>query len=62
MGLAGHREEGSKHYLLLQNWWVKNQFVEVSQDYLASSGASVAFVTNDVDQIPDGHPTVSGAN
>ncbi|KAJ9464891.1 hypothetical protein DIPPA_26418 [Diplonema papillatum] len=61
MAVVGHRKEGNKHYFLLQNWWIEKQFVEVSQDYLASSGASVSFVTKAVSEIPINYPTVSGA-
>ncbi|KAJ9436999.1 Synaptobrevin-like protein YKT6 [Diplonema papillatum] len=41
MAVVGHRKEGNKHYFLLQNWWIEKQFVEVSQDYLASSGQKI---------------------
>ncbi|KAJ9462498.1 hypothetical protein DIPPA_25573 [Diplonema papillatum] len=61
MAVVGHRKEDNKHYFLLQNWWIEKQFVEVSQDYLASSGASVSFVTKAVSEIPINYPTVSGA-
>ena len=61
MAVVGHREEGGTHYFLLQNWWAGKQFVEVSEEYLDSSGASFSFVTKSVSEIPTSYPTVSGA-
>ena len=62
MAVVGHREEGGTHHFLLQNWWAGKQFVEVSEEYLSSSGTSVSFVTAPVCQIPAKYPTVSGAH
>ena len=61
MAVVGHREEGGTHHFLLQNWWAGKQFVEVSEEYLDSSGASVSFVTAPVCEIHAKYPTVSGA-
>ena len=62
MAVVGYREEGGTHHFLLQNWWAGKQFVEVSEEYLSSSGTSVSFVTAPVCEIPAKYPTVSGAH
>ncbi len=44
MVLIGVREEGSRKVFLLQNWWRRKQFVEVSDAYLSACDARIAFV------------------
>jgi hypothetical protein len=44
MVLIGVREEGSRKVFLLQNWWKRKQFVEVSDTYLSACDARIAFV------------------
>jgi len=44
MVLVGHRKEGDLDLFLLQNWWRKKPFVEVTSEYLVSCQANVYVV------------------
>ena len=44
MVLIGVRQEGSRKVFLLQNWWRRKQFVEVSDAYLSACDARIVFV------------------
>jgi len=44
MVLVGHRKEGDLDLFLLQNWWRKKPFVEVTAEYLVSCQANVYVV------------------
>ena len=44
-------------WFLLQNWWPSMQFVEVSESYLESTGATVYFVKTPQSSIPTAFPT-----
>jgi hypothetical protein len=54
MVLVGVRMEGSEKVFLLQNWWRKKQFVEVSEGYLRRCEARIAFVQTPQPEVPDG--------
>jgi hypothetical protein len=61
MVLIGAREEvipskGVKRWFLLQNWWSKKQFVEVSDEYLEACEATVYFVKTRQTEIPSNFP------
>jgi len=43
MVLIGVRKEGTKVWLLLQNWWTNMQLVEVSWDYFANAEGKLTF-------------------
>jgi len=61
MVLVGTRtDSNNKLYLLLQNWWLKKQFVEVDVDYFKACGASLWFVATPQTQVPDTFPTHKG--
>lgn len=47
-------------FFLLQNWWLKKQFVEVDAQYLQGSCALVYFVTTPQPSIPSSLPALSG--
>jgi len=53
MVLVGHRKEGEKHFLLLQNWWKGKQFVEVDLTYLKSCMGSIDFIQAHQTHIPE---------
>jgi hypothetical protein len=58
MVLIGARTDNNdKRWFLLQNWWKKKQFVEVSEEYLEACGATVYFVKTTQPKIPDEFPT-----
>ena len=57
MVLIGARTVESTTYYLLQNWWKSKQFVEVDEEYLKRSGATVYFVKTPQDEIPTQFPT-----
>lgn len=61
MVLVGYREEQGKDYFLLQNWWKKKQFVEVSSSYLIASGAVIYFVTGTVSLLENNFPANDGS-
>jgi hypothetical protein len=62
MALVGARtDEQGKRWFLLQNWWPKMQFVEVSESYLESSGAEVYFVKTPQPHIPTSFPQYKAA-
>lgn len=46
------------YVFLLQNWWKGRYFIEVSASYLASSKATISFVTQEIEYIPDCFPVV----
>jgi hypothetical protein len=53
MVLVGVRMIDDEWYVLLQNWWQKMPFVEVSADYLSSSDARLAFILDDDVTMPE---------
>jgi hypothetical protein len=53
MVLVGMRYIEDRWRLLLQNWWSRMQFVEVSSEYFINSEAQLTFVTNDQSTIPE---------
>jgi len=62
MALVGHRKakDGKRNYLL-QNWWKAKQFVEIDEEYLEKSGASVFFfIKTPQTEIPTNFPQVIG--
>ena len=59
MVLLGVRKENEQKIFLLQNWWKGKQFVECSEEYLASCEAK-AFFVKDASGIPDNLDTVDG--
>jgi hypothetical protein len=62
MALIGARtDEKGKRWFLLQNWWRNLQFVEVSESYLESSGATVCFVKTPQPHIPTSFPQCNAA-
>ena len=59
MVVIGYRQEDNGDYVfLLQNWWHNRYLIEVSEAYLAQSGALFEFVTTDFEKIPSSLPTV----
>jgi hypothetical protein len=52
MVLVGMRRINNEWSLLLQNWWSKMQFVEVSGKYFLSSDTALTFVLKDQHKIP----------
>ena len=52
MVLIGVRTEGDRKVFLLQNWWRKKQFIEVSDTYLMACDARVAFVQTPQTRLP----------
>jgi hypothetical protein len=58
MVLIGARTDSNdRRWFLLQNWWQKKQFVEVSEEYLEACGATVYFVKTPQPKIPIEFPT-----
>ena len=59
MVLIGVRidQNTQQQWFLLQNWWPNMQFVEVSESYLESAGATVYFVKTPQSSIPTAFPT-----
>ena len=59
MVLIGVRidQNTQQQWFLLQNWWPNMQFVEVSESYLKSAGATVYFVETPQSSIPTAFPT-----
>ena len=45
-------------YFLLQNWWPGKFLVEVTAEYLASTGATITFVDSDVKCVPSTFKTI----
>eukprot|EP00039_Didymoeca_costata_P025900 m.14497 g.14497 ORF g.14497 m.14497 type:complete len:110 (-) comp5110_c0_seq2:152-481(-) len=60
MVLIGARKSEGKHYFLLQNWWKTKQFVEVDEEYLEYSQATVYFIKTPQTAIPSKLPVNSG--
>jgi hypothetical protein len=56
MLLVGVRTQGNKKVFLLQNWWAKQQFVEVSSDYFTTCKGQIAFVETPQTRIPSAFP------
>jgi hypothetical protein len=56
MVLVGMRRFDNEWRLLLQNWWDYMQFVEVSAEYLISSGADLVWARNKQTNKPDNVP------
>ena len=52
MVLVGMRKVDGEWKLLLQNWWPNLQLVEVTPEYMASSGCYLVFVTKTLLSIP----------
>ena len=52
MLIVGVREEDGKKVFLLQNWWRRKQFVEVSDRYLTACSASFCFVRTPQKGVP----------
>ncbi|CAB9514937.1 expressed unknown protein [Seminavis robusta] len=52
MVLVGMRKVNGEWRLLLQNWWPNLQLVEVTPEYMASSGCFLVFVTKELWEIP----------
>jgi hypothetical protein len=50
MVLIGVRKEGSKMWLLMQNWWASMQLVEVSYEYFRASKGKLTFFSASSDQ------------
>ena len=48
----GMRKVDGEWKLLLQNWWPNLQLVEVTPEYMASSGCYLVFVTKTLRSIP----------
>ena len=59
MLLIGARRDAAtgKEWFLLQNWWTRSQFVEVSGKYLQQCCPRVSFVTTPQTRIPGGFAT-----
>jgi hypothetical protein len=49
---GGRRTVNGEYFFLLQNWWSKRFFIEVSAEYLASTRAIIVFVNDEVVAIP----------
>ncbi|KAL0483650.1 DNA replication licensing factor mcm5 [Acrasis kona] len=56
MALIGARVEGNETWMLLQNWWKKKQFVEVTTTYLNRCLATCFFVRTKQEKIPEKWP------
>jgi hypothetical protein len=51
--IGGHYSQVSgKYFFLLQNWWEKRFFIEVSAEYLVSVQAEIIFAIDSVTSIP----------
>lgn len=61
MVLVGYKFEEGKHYFLVQNWWLKKQFVEVDHDYFLSCQAKLFFVETEQVEIPSAMPRKCGS-
>ena len=58
MVLIGVREDAhGKKYYLVQNFWAKKQFLEISVEYLAASVSTIYFVSTPQPSIPSCFPT-----
>jgi len=44
MVLVGMKRKNNEYFLLLQNWWEKLQFVEMSAEYFVSSKAGLTWI------------------
>ena len=54
MVLIGARtDEKGKRFFLLQNWWKDKQFIEVDEEYLEHSSATLYYVKTPQHSIPD---------
>ena len=61
MALVGsRRDENSNVFFLLQNWWLKKQFIEVDLEYLKACGATLYFVETPQASVPMEFPTHAG--
>jgi len=61
MALVGHRTDAAgKVFYLLQNWWKHKQFVEVDEEYLENSGATIYFIKTPQTEIPTNFPKQFG--
>jgi hypothetical protein len=56
MLLVGIRTQGQKKVFLLQNWWAKKQFVEVSSEYFTACKGQITFVETRQTRIPSAFP------
>jgi hypothetical protein len=56
MALIGARTDKKQQWFLLQNWWKRKQFVEVSETYLKACNALVYFVKTPQMKIPTKFP------
>lgn len=61
MVLVGYKVEEGNHFFLMQNWWLKKQFVEVDHDYLLSCQAKLFFVETEQPNIPSEMPRKCGS-
>lgn len=61
MVLVGYKYEEGKHYFLIQNWWLKKQFLEVDHDYFLSCQAKLFFVETEQEGIPIAMPRKCGS-
>ena len=61
MVLVGYKIVGETTVFLLQNWWLKKQFVEMDWEYLRSCEPKLIWVVTDQASIPDGMPTKIGS-
>jgi hypothetical protein len=53
MLLIGYRRVGMRHVFLLQNWWERKAYVEVTKSFLSKQSARVTFVKKKQECIPD---------
>ena len=56
--IGSHTDNSTgKRWYLLQNWWKQKQFVQVDEEYLKASEATVYFVETPQQGIPSDFPT-----
>ncbi len=60
MLLVGVKGSGESKIFLLQNWWSKKQFVQVSTSYLADCLPLIYFVRTPQTEIDKRYPVVYG--
>ncbi len=50
--IGGRKSDTGEFFFLLQNWWEKRFFIEVTAEYLYSSEAIISFVEEENKDIP----------
>lgn len=60
--IGAQKDPSGKFWFLLQNWWLNRFLIEVDCEYLSSSGCSLHFVQNTINEIPGNLSIVKSSN